>query len=303
MSRFSTRPAASTSIRSSTQEPQRKGKELFDSRAGHDAWKAGRPGNNQGAAHKNRSSDGARPKVGVAKGTSDVQTKRSSGRRRRRKRSASASTPKAEEEDAARITACGIPIEGSSRSGTCCQRNSDGAAQRLFERVAAIHWVDGGNGGVAGGSFPINLCSLARLAAIPNLAIRVHGTPYQWGNLSRPWLVYEAADFVSSVEGFRQTLNPFAATSSTYGSTPPEAQASSLSQRAGTGVSCDVGGNSGLAGGIETASGDAGDERSEEDGHGPAASTACDVKRLLYFESEQPSLENHFRVLAELNTD
>ncbi|CAM9838799.1 unnamed protein product, partial [Hapterophycus canaliculatus] len=83
------------------------------------------------------------------------------------------------------------------------------AAHRLFHRVAAIHWVDGGNGGVAGGSFPINLCSLARLAALPNLAIRVHGTPYQWGNLCRPWLVYEAINFVASVEGFRQTLHPF----------------------------------------------------------------------------------------------
>ena len=144
---------------------------------------------------------------------------------------------------------------------------SGGPARQLFNRVAAIHWVDGGNGHLAGGSFPTNVCSLARLAALPNLAIRVHGTPYQWGNHCRPFLTLEADAFLASVEGFRPTgdtreRSPFVTTTST---------------------------NRRTAGG-----GDA----KEANRLG-----ACDVKRLVYFESEQPSLENHFRVLRELNPE
>lgn len=49
----------------------------------------------------------------------------------------------------------------------------------------------------------------------------------------------------------------------------------------------------------------------DKDGHAGACSeagsggagTACDVKRVVYFESEQPSLDIHFRVLRELNTE
>ncbi|CAM9993335.1 unnamed protein product [Scytosiphon promiscuus] len=307
MSRLSTRPAASAPYapsagpKSNTGKPQLNGQELVDGRAGEDTWNGDRPGKHPGAAHNNRSPDCSIPTVVAASGIRDGQTKKSAGRRGRRKRSASSSISTSaptcvvalEQEDGARAPSSDSPMSRKSRSGRCCQRNNDGAAHQLFQRVAAIHWVDGGNGGVAGGSFPINLCSLARLAALPNLAIRVHGTPYQWGNLCRPWLVYEAANFMASVEGFRQTLRPFA--------TSPEAGVLPLSHRASNG---NVGGNTGVDNGVETASGDAGGENSEggehRRGHG---STACDVKRLFYFESEQPSLENHFRVLAELNTD
>ncbi|CAN0367839.1 unnamed protein product, partial [Ectocarpus fasciculatus] len=88
--------------------------------------------------------------------------------------------------------------EGRGGSGS-------GAANGLFGRVAAVHWVDGANAAVAG-SFPTNLRSLARLAALPNLSIRVHGTPYQWSSQCRPWLASEATAFLSSVEGFRKAL-------------------------------------------------------------------------------------------------
>lgn len=150
-------------------------------------------------------------------------------------------------------------------------------ARRLFNRVAAIHWVDGGNGHVAGGSFPTNMSSLARLAALPNLAIRVHGTPYQWGNHCRPFLTLEADAFLAAVESFRPIFDvrersPFATTTTT----------SSTGGRIAVGV-----------GGVDRVD-------AKEAG---CRSGACDVKRLVYFESEQPSLENHFRVLRELNTE
>ncbi|CAN0491555.1 unnamed protein product, partial [Scytosiphon promiscuus] len=63
------------------------------------------------------------------------------------------------------------------------------------------HWVDGGNGGLEG-SFPTNPACLAVLAALlPGLAVRVHGTPYQWGNPCRPWLAFEADAFLASLNG------------------------------------------------------------------------------------------------------
>lgn len=184
--------------------------------------------------------------------------------------------------------------------------NAGSAAQRLFDRVAAIHWVDGGNGDLAGGSFPTNECSLARLAALPNLAIRVHGTPYQWGNHCRPFLAFEADAFVASVEGFRRALivreGPgIAATNSTksrvvaVGSRDTEHPRGAASGKANdVGCDCSVAGE----GEIELESAGNGDSKGDD-----RVGAGCDVKRLLYFDGEQPSLENHFRVLTELSTE
>ena len=182
-----------------------------------------------------------------------------------------------------------------------------GAAQRLFGRVAAIHWVDGGNGGLAGGSFPTNSCSLARLAALSNLVIRVHGSPYQWGNNCRPFLAFEADAFLDSVESFRQ------ASSLRQGcqefSSPPSQRAANSAVVAESGSrssdrECLRDAASRMAHGAG-ASTEPGSQRGVAVGEreGGRAGTACDVKRMVYFESEQPSLDIHFRVLRELNTE
>ena len=185
-----------------------------------------------------------------------------------------------------------------------------GAAQRLFGRVAAIHWVDGGNGGLAGGSFPTNMCSLARLAALPNLIIRVHGSPYQWSNNCRPFLAFEADAFLDSVEGFRQALSirdgfeEFAPSSAAEDDNDG-GQGSGSRDRD---YARDAAGR--VAHDADVHASSSGEAGSEGDGAGDAkeighigTGAACDVKRVVYFESEQPSLDIHFRVLRELNTE
>lgn len=167
---------------------------------------------------------------------------------------------------------------------------ANGAARRLFDRVAAIHWVDGGNGGLSG-SFPTNPACLASLAARPNLAIRVHGTPYQWRNARRPWLALERDAFIASLEEFRQAFDArdgytFATDISVGGQGKKVmcAGAGELSEGAGGATTCRVIHECiGLAGGI---------------GRRPRGS--ADVKRLFYFENEEPSLDVHFQALMQL---
>lgn len=222
-----------------------------------------------------------------------LATARNPRRSRRQRNSTSAFVEK--EDDDARINS--RSPHGLVASGT---------AQRLFDRVAAIHWVDGGNGDLAGGSFPTNICSLARLAALPNLAIRVHGTPYQWVNRCRPFLALEADAFVASVEGFRRELKArdgldFSATNSLSSRVVPAGSPDGEYPRgAPSGMAHDVDGNYVVAGGGEADPETAGGGDSKEDA---GVGAGYGVKRLFYFESEQPSLENHFRVLMELSTD
>lgn len=184
-----------------------------------------------------------------------------------------------------------------------------GAAQRLFARVAAIHWVDGGNGDLAGGSFPTNMCSLARLAALPNLVIRVHGSPYQWGNNCRPFLAFEANAFLDSVEGFRQAssmrqglqgFSPRAANSTIRGGSGSRSSDREYLRKAASRVAHDADVHPDTSTCIE-----AGSERGDAGGAKKVGrtGTACDVKRVVYFEGEQPSLDIHFRVLREFNTE
>eukprot|EP00752_Nemacystus_decipiens_P010136 g9032.t2 len=203
-------------------------------------------------------------------------------------------------------------LSSSERANKSSTTEGGGAAQRLFGRVAAIHWVDGGNGGLAGGSFPTNMSSLARLAALPNLVIRVHGSPYQWGNNCRPFLAFEADAFLDSVEGFRQALSmrdgfdefaPSSAADGTNGTTIGRAESidasdgDSLRDAAGR-LTRDVDGHSSAS-----EAGSEGGGGGEEVGRVGTATGACDVKRMVYFESEEPSLDIHFRVLRELNTE
>lgn len=289
MSRFSTRAFSSTSLGSST-NGSRTDEDL--DRAGGGGWKDTETDRDQEGLSNPGSPD---PRPATAR---DI--------RRSRKRPTSTCVFVAGEDDDARTATGGRAHGGSEMGGSRCELIGGGAAQRLFDRVAAIHWVDGGNGDLAGGSFPTNKFSLARLAALPNLAIRVHGTPYQWGNPCRPFLAFEANSFLASVEGFRQALNSregcaaFAATSSTNSRVDGAGSRDREYPRgAASDMAHDVDRNYGLAGEGEAESETGGGDSKDDDRVG----AACDVKRLIYFESEQPSLENHFRVLSELSTE
>lgn len=208
--------------------------------------------------------------------------------------------------------------EGENNASTINQEMSGGAAQRLFGRVAAIHWVDGGNGGLAGGSFPTNMCSLARLAALPNLVIRVHGSPYQWSNNCRPFLAFEADAFLDSVEGFRQAssmrdrdgFEEFGPSTAAEGSSIDGGNGSGSSGRdylrdAASRVARDTDSQASISSeaGSEGGGGAGGAKEIGRIGTGRGTGAACDVKRVVYFESEQPTLDIHFRVLRELNTE
>ncbi len=239
--RFSTSPPCSTSLGSSANNspPPIQGDGVLDGDGGQ-GWKGT-------DTDQNRFSPGG-----------SFSSRSASSTRRTRKRAC--------DDTRSRSNAGGREDEQDEKSGVA-------PARRLFNRVAAIHWVDGGNGHLSGGSFPTNMSSLARLAALPNLAIRVHGTPYQWGNHCRPFLTLEADAFLAAVEGFRpapdvRERSPFATTTSSTGG------------RTAVGWVDGVGTKEAVN-----------------------RSAACDIKRLVYFESEQPSLENHFRVLRELNTE
>ncbi|CAM9590734.1 unnamed protein product [Ectocarpus sp. 12 AP-2014] len=239
---------------------------------------------------------------------------RAEKRRRRRNRSTSisGSTPPGEQGDSrGGNTTC---IGGGTLRGSdvVYERGRDdgsgsGAANRLFGRVAAVHWVDGANAAVAG-SFPTNLRSLARLAAFPNLSIRVHGTPYQWSSQYRPWLASEATAFLASVEGFRRALR-----AREEGSAFATKSSTTAGRMSGGGDGGEVGvfstdaaargGGGGLAAGLVATDSEGSAGKGSKGGGNRVGGAACDVKRLVYFENEQPSLENHFQVLAELITE
>lgn len=274
MSRFSKRLFSSTSLASSSTNAS-PAHENLDGRGGG-GWQG--TGTDENQPEENL----------INLGSPSPRPASTRDKRRRRKRT---SVPSTEGEDNASTAEMG-----------------GGAAQRLFGRVAAIHWVDGGNGGLAGGSFPTNMCSLARLAALPNLIIRVHGSPYQWGNNCRPFLASEADAFLDSVEGFRQAVNTrggsefapsSAANSSIDGGDGSGSRDREYLRGAGSRVAHDTNGRA-------TASTAAASEGAGTGGAKEVSRTgtaACRVKRVVYFESEQPSLDVHFRVLRELNTD
>lgn len=280
MSRFSTRPFSLTSVGLST-NGSRTDEDL--DRASGGGWKATKNADEDQEDLPNPGSPSRRP-----------ATARDPRRSSRRPTCTSAFVAK--EDDDARNT--DRRPHGQSAGG---------AAQRLFDRVAAIHWVDGGNGDLAGGSFPTNMCSLARLAALPNLAIRVHGTPYQWGNHCRPFLAFEADTFVASVEGFRRALHA----RGRYGFAAANSTNSGVVAAALRGRECPTGATSDMAEDVDGNTVIDGPEEAETESTGSGGSSkggdrvgaGCDVKRLVYFESEQPSLENHFRVLTELSTE
>lgn len=170
--------------------------------------------------------------------------------------------------------------------------DGSGASRRFFDRVVAVHWVDGGNGNLAG-SFPTNQACLASLAGRRNVAIRVHGTPYQWRNSCRPWLAFERDAFLSSLRGFRDALDT----------------------REGYPFGTNVGGQSekGKPPGGTTLSGDTSvatpSSVCSPGGDGIAPNVAglawghCGVKRVLYFENEEPSLNIHFQALRALDPE
>lgn len=276
MSRLSKRLFSSTSLASSTNGSPSPGHENLDERGGG-GWKG-------------TDTDHNKPRENLIDPDSPSPRPASThDKRRRRKRTCTCAS------------STGGDGEGEHNNASTTEMDG-GAAQRIFGRVAAIHWVDGGNGGLAGGSFPTNTCSLARLAALPNLVIRVHGSPYQWGNNCRPFLAFEADAFLDSVEGFRQALHTregfeFAPSSAANGSIALDAGKEYL----GDAASRVPHGTDGHAG----TSSEAGSEEADAGGMKEVSrnGTACDVKRVVYFESEQPSLDIHFRVLRELNTD
>lgn len=178
----------------------------------------------------------------------------------------------------------------------CC-----GAARRLFDRVAAIHWVDGGNGGLTG-SFPTNPACLASLAARPNLAIRVHGTPYQWDSPCRPWLAFERDAFLSSLEEFGAGLDGQEGlafgTSIDVGGGGKGREVRSSRRRMALGAA--AGGSRSRSSAVRGRCSARGMAVAKGEGK---VGAACGVKRLFYFENEEPSLGVHFQALRELNPE
>lgn len=174
--------------------------------------------------------------------------------------------------------------------------SSGASSRRFFDRVVAVHWVDGGNGDLAG-SFPTNPACLASLAGRRGLAIRVHGTPYQWENSCRPWLAFERDAFLSSLDRFRDAA---------------------LHAQEGCVFGTNVGGRSKegrsrgdtLSGDTSIASPSCVDIIFSPSGGGVGpkgvAGPACGrrgVKRVLYFENEEPSLNMHFQALLALDPE
>lgn len=163
-------------------------------------------------------------------------------------------------------------VAGASRKkatpksiGTC---GAAAAAQRVFDRVKAIHWIDGGNG-MLDGSFATNPVALAALAARSSVDIRLHGTPYQWGNPSRPWLAFER-------DAFSATLDELALTATAnYDSVVEHGGKDGETAQVGNGSNPQMG--------------------QRHDRHVPR------VKCMLYFEDMEPSLDAHFQILGELD--
>jgi Uncharacterised protein family UPF0565 len=89
----------------------------------------------------------------------------------------------------------------NSRSSTAVESSSCSSsyAHKLFSRIKAIHWVDAGNGPLAG-SLPTNSAALKQLAAqYSSVQLYVHGTPYQWASAARPLLKRERDVFSSAL--------------------------------------------------------------------------------------------------------
>lgn len=157
------------------------------------------------------------------------------------------------------------------------------AARRLFERITAVHWIDGGNGDLAG-SFPDNSAALVSLASRQGLAVRVHGTPYQWGNPCRPWLALEKDKFLTSLEAFRDVL---------------DGRNACCCVGSGGGVSClcgDERGHSGMGILAARSAGGGNDNDLDLDKRDLA-------KSFLYFENQGPSLDRHFQLLTEFSPE
>jgi Uncharacterised protein family UPF0565 len=72
-------------------------------------------------------------------------------------------------------------------------------AHKLFARVTAMHWLDAGNGPLAG-SLPSNSAALKQLAEqYSSVRLYVHGSPYQWASAARPWLKRERDAFSAAL--------------------------------------------------------------------------------------------------------
>ncbi|KAG5190597.1 hypothetical protein JKP88DRAFT_205417 [Tribonema minus] len=164
------------------------------------------------------------------------------------------------------ITLVGFSKGGGALNQLVTELGADTAARRLFSRVAAVHWVDAGNG-MHRGSLPADAAALAALAAEhPSVRLRVHGSPYQWRNADRPWLALERDAFVRAVGAAR-------------------AHAGSSGGSAATG-----------AGGGGGAAGESGDGGTGSSGGGEQGSGAP-VRCTEYFGDMPGSLALHFRML------
>lgn len=187
------------------------------------------------------------------------------------------------------VLQAGAPVGEVFRSD-----ESVAAARRLFDRVVAVHWVDGGNGDLTG-SFPDNLASLASLASRRTLAVRVHGTPYQWNNACRPWLSDEKDTFLATLEAFRKEYDARDIASAGCPS------GGGLAGRTDTLVCAvhaapflfDVGVSAadGMCGGCDDGCKQC------------SAGRDLGVKSWLYFGEEAPSLDVHFEALREFNPE
>eukprot|EP00953_Heterococcus_sp_UTEX-ZZ885_P026316 14224-Heterococcus_DN1.PRE.8 len=87
-------------------------------------------------------------------------------------------------------------INSSTATESSC---SSSYALKLFARITAIHWLDAGNGPLAG-SLPTNSAALKQLAAqYSSVRLYVHGTLYQWASAARPWLKRERDAFSTAL--------------------------------------------------------------------------------------------------------
>lgn len=160
------------------------------------------------------------------------------------------------------------------------------AADRLFDRVNAIHWVDGGNGDLAG-SFPSDPACLAALASRRSLAVRVHGTAYQWRDPCRPHMAIERDMFLSSLATFRSAFDEREGRTSddSIGGGLWGRNAGCARSRAHEEVTVDAAVDTATCRLAEGASGCAG----------------VGVRAEYYFENEEPSLDVHFQVLRDFS--
>lgn len=217
--------------------------------------------------------------------------------KRRRQKTCSSVLP-ADEDGVARTV---NPRDATDDSRINAGDSSD-AARRMFDRVAAIHWVDGGNGCLEG-SFPTNPACLASLVARPNLAIRVHGTPYQWRSPCRPWLAFEADAFLVSLKSLRrdaQKRYQLAARVGGDGDDEGDGMGSSGVWRDSRGIEISASGNESVG---NTSAFQQQKHRVIKAHDRGRFDGVCNVKRSFYLEKAEPSLEVHFQALQELDPE